>query len=64
MGMQIWACPKKVRSHPRIIIWTNLVNLESQTLYMKSQPHSFLVLENKILKRLLLCMGMVAIFNV
>ena len=59
MGMQIWACRKKVKSHPRIIIWTNLVNLESKMLYTKIQPQSFLVLENKISKGLLVYMGMV-----
>ena len=64
MGMQIWAGHKEVKSRPRIIIWTNLVNLGSQMLFRKIQSQSFLVLENKIFKGLLLYTGMVAIlFN-
>ena len=38
--MQIWPCHKKVKGHPRIIIWTNLVDLEFQMLYTKIQPQS------------------------
>ena len=41
-GMQIWPCHKKVKGQPTIIIWTNLVDLESLMLYTKFQPHSFL----------------------
>ena len=32
----IWPCCKKVKGHPRIIIWTNLVDLASPILYTKS----------------------------
>ena len=41
-GVQIWPCRKKVKGLPMIIIWTNLVDLESQMLYIKIQPQSFL----------------------
>ena len=35
-------CHKTKGIHPRIIIWTNLVDLEFQMLYTKIQPQSFL----------------------
>ena len=40
--MQIWPCRKKVKGQPTIIIWTNLVELETAMLYTKIQPESFL----------------------
>ena len=33
---------KKVKSHPSLIILTNLVDLESLMLYTKIQPENFL----------------------
>ena len=33
---------KKVKGHPRIIIWTHLVDTESQMLYIKIVPQNFL----------------------
>ena len=42
MGMKIWPCHGKVESHPRIIIWTTLADLESLMFYTKIQPWSFL----------------------
>ena len=42
MRMQIWPCHRKVKGHPKIIIWLNLVDLKSQVLYTKIQPWSFL----------------------
>ena len=42
MGTQIRPCHKKVKGQPMIIIWTNLVDLESSMLYTKIQPQSFL----------------------
>ena len=43
MGMQIWPCrKKKVKAQPRVIIWINLVDLESTMLYTKIQPQSLL----------------------
>ena len=41
MGMQILPCRKKVKGQPRIIIWTNLVDLKSMMLYTKIQSWSF-----------------------
>ena len=41
-GMQIWPCHKKIKGQPMIIIWTLLVDLESQVLYTNIQPQSFL----------------------
>ena len=38
MGTQIWPCRKKVKGYPRIIIRTNLLDLESSMLYTKIQP--------------------------
>ena len=35
-------CRKKVNGQPMVIIWTNLVDLESSMLYAKIQPQSFL----------------------
>ena len=32
----------KVNGQPRVIIWTNLLDLESLKLYTKIQPQSFL----------------------
>ena len=40
-GTEIWPCCKKVKCHPRIIIWTNLVDITSLMLSLKA----FLVLE-------------------
>ena len=42
IGMQIWHCLKKVKARPKIIIWINMVELESLMLYTKIQPQSFL----------------------
>ena len=42
IGMQIWPYRKKVKGQPMVIIWTNLVDLESQILYNMIQPQSFL----------------------
>ena len=42
MGTQIWPCRKKVKGPVTVIIWTNLVDLESSMLYTKIQPQSFL----------------------
>ena len=61
MGMQIWPSHRKVKGHPRIIIWTNLADLESPMLYTKIQPWAFLVLEKKIFKVFLPYTGMAAI---
>ena len=41
-GMQIWLYCKKVKGQPRIVIWINLVDLESQMLDTKIQLQSFL----------------------
>ena len=40
--MQIWPWHKKVKGQPMIIIWTNLIELESLMLYTKIQTQSFL----------------------
>ena len=42
IGTQIWPCRKKVKGQPTVIIWTNLVDLESWMLYNKIHPQSFL----------------------
>ena len=42
MGTQFWPCRKKVKGQPTVIIWTNLVDLESIILYTKILPWSFL----------------------
>ena len=42
MGMQIWPCHKKVKGQSTIIVWTNLVDLESMMLYTMIQPQSFM----------------------
>ena len=42
MGMQIWSCCKKVKVQLKVIICTNLVDLESSMLDTKIQPQSFL----------------------
>ena len=42
MGMQIWPCHRKVKGHPRIIIWFNLVDVKSPMLYTRVKPWSFL----------------------
>ena len=39
---KFWQCGEKVKDHPRIIIWTNLVDLASPMLYTKILPQSFL----------------------
>ena len=44
------------------IIWKNLVDLESQVLYIKIQPQSFLDSGEENFKPILLYMGMAAIF--
>ena len=36
MGTQIWPCRKTDKGQPRVIIWTNLVDLESMLLYQDS----------------------------
>ena len=41
-GMQIWPCYQKVKGQFTVIIWTNLVDLESSMLYTKIQSQSFL----------------------
>ena len=50
IGMQIWPCCKKVKDQPMIIVWTDLVDLESLMLCTKSQPQAFLVLKKWIFK--------------
>ena len=42
LGEKKWQCGKKVKDHPRIIIWTNLVDHASPILYTKILPQSFL----------------------
>ena len=42
MGTQILPCRKKVKRQLTVIIWTNLVDLESMMLYTKIRPLSFL----------------------
>ena len=61
-GTQILFCYEKVKNHPRIIIWTNMLDLESPMLYIpRFSLKVFLVLEKKIF---LTYMGMAAIlFN-
>ena len=61
---EIWQCRKKVNYRPRIIIWTNLVDLASPMLYTKSQPQSFLGYGEEVFEAFLPYMGMAAIlFN-
>ena len=40
METQLWLCLKMVKGQP-MVIWTNLVDLESAMLYTKIQPQSF-----------------------
>ena len=62
--MQIWPCRKKVKDQPMIIIWTNLVELESSMLYTKIQPQSFLGSGEEVFQVFLPYMDMAAIlFN-
>ena len=61
MGTQIWPCCKKVKGQPRVIIRTNLVDLESMMLYTKIQPRSFLGSGEEDFQVFLPYMGMVAI---
>ena len=42
MGTQIWPCRKQVKDSPTVIIWTNLVDIESSMLSTKILPQSFL----------------------
>ena len=44
-GRQIWHGRRKVKVQPRVIIWTNLVDIESQILYTKFSLKAVLVLE-------------------
>ena len=39
---EIWQCLKKAKGHPKIYIWTKLVDLASPMLYTKIQPQSIL----------------------
>ena len=41
IGRQIWPCCKRIKGHPRIIIWTK-VDFESQMRYSKIHPQSIL----------------------
>ena len=41
-GAQIWPYHETVKGHPSLIIWTNLVDLDSPKLYTKIEPQSFL----------------------
>ena len=51
LGTQVWPCHRKVKDHPRIIIWTNMSDLESQMLYtLRFSLKVFLVLKKKIFK--------------
>ena len=61
MEMQIWPCSKKVKDQPRVIIWTNLVDLVSMMLYTKIQPQSFLGSGVENFKEFLPYTGMAAI---
>ena len=55
---------KEVKGHPSLIILTNLVNLESSTLYTKIQPKSLLRTGEEDFYLVLLYMGMAAtLFN-
>ena len=63
-GTQIWPYHKKVKGHPSLIILTNLVDLESQMLYTRIQPQSFLSTGEEDFWVFLPYMGMAAIlFN-
>ena len=42
MGTQIWPYRKKANGKPTIVIWANLVDLESPMLYAKIQSQSSL----------------------
>ena len=44
----MWPCRKKIKGHPRIIIWTDFVDLESPMLYTKISLKPFLVLQKTI----------------
>ena len=60
MGMQIWPC-LKIKGQPRVIILTNLVDLDSMMLYNQDfSLEAFLVLEKKNFTSFY-HMGMVAI---
>ena len=60
-GTQSWPWCKKVKGHPRVIIWTNLDGLEFLTRF---SHEALLVLEKKIFKCYIQYMGMLAIlFN-
>ena len=62
MGSQIWHCCKKIKGHPRIIIWTNLIDIEPPILRFSLK--AFLFRKKKIFLRFLPYMGMAAIlFN-
>ena len=41
-GDAIWTCPQTVKGPLTVIIWINLVELDSSMLYTKNQPQSFL----------------------
>ena len=64
MGTQIWHIHEKVKGPLTVIIWTNLVDLESSMLYTKIQPKSYLGSGEEDFLRVLPYMGMAAIlFN-
>ena len=58
---EIWPSLKKVKGHPSIMIWTNLVNLVSLMLYTKIQSQRFLGSGEEHFKCFLPYMGMAAI---
>ena len=61
MGTQIWPCRKKIKGQFVVIIWINLVDLES-LLFTKIQPQSFLGSGEELFNALIyIYMGMEAI---
>ena len=61
-GRILWLCrKKKVKCQPRVIIWRNLLDLESPMLYTKSQSQSFLGSGEEGFQVFLPYMGMAAI---
>ena len=61
MGTQISPCRKKVKDPLTVIIWINLVELESSMLYTKNEPQSFLGSGGEDFEVFLPYMGIVAI---
>ena len=59
---QIWPCRKRIKGQPMIIVWTNLLDLESSMLYNMIQPQSFLGSGEEDFQEFLPYMNMTAIF--